>query len=311
MRARYPDVEDWVVRDGVRIGYEVYGTGEPTLLLPTSNPLVHARQWKAQVPYLARYFRVVVVDHRGNGRSDRPRGPAAYTVEQDVADLVAVLDATGTPSAVVVGLSGGARRGLQLAAAHPERVAGLIAIAPAVLLDFSAFDDVRDTYAGPEMINRHAMVRDWPGFVDFFFSGVNSDPHSTKPFEDAVGWAQGTTPEVVVDCWDAWRTQTPEQLKAVCAAVRCPVLVVHGSADLLIPHATGAAVAEWTGGELVTLPGAGHVPPVREPVRVNLLIREFADSVLGTRRRVPDWTPARNRPRRALFLSSPIGLGHA
>jgi hypothetical protein len=46
MRARYPDVEDVVVRDGVRIGYEVYGSGEPTILLPTSNPIVHARQWK-------------------------------------------------------------------------------------------------------------------------------------------------------------------------------------------------------------------------------------------------------------------------
>jgi len=79
MRARYPDVEDVVVRDGVRIGYEVYGSGAPTILLPTSNPIVHARQWKAQVPYLARHFRVVVVDGRGNGRSDRPVGPAAYS----------------------------------------------------------------------------------------------------------------------------------------------------------------------------------------------------------------------------------------
>ena len=131
MRARYPDVEDVVVRDGVRIGYEVYGSGAPTILLPTSNPIVHARQWKAQVPFLARHFRVVVVDGRGNGRSDRPVGPAAYTVEEDVADLVAVLDATGTDRAVVVGLSRGARRGLALAAAHPDRVAGVVALAPA------------------------------------------------------------------------------------------------------------------------------------------------------------------------------------
>ncbi|MBC8093603.1 MAG: alpha/beta hydrolase, partial [Pseudonocardia sp.] len=91
MRARYPDIEDVVVRDGVRIGYEVYGTGDQTLLLPTSMPLVHARQWKAQVPYLARHYRLVVVDHRGNGRSDRPCGAAAYTAAGDVADLVAVL----------------------------------------------------------------------------------------------------------------------------------------------------------------------------------------------------------------------------
>lgn len=311
MRARYPDIEDVVVRDGVRIGYEVYGADGPTILLPTSMPLVHARQWKAQVPYLARHFRVIVVDHRGNGRSDRPRGAAAYAPEQDVADLVAVLDATGTDRALVVGFSGGARRALDLAAAHPGRVAGLLAVAPAVMLAFPGADEVRESYEGPEKMNRHYLAQDFTGFVDFFFSGVNSDPHSTKPLEDAVGWAHGTTAQVMIDSFDATRDHTPDQLRSVCAAVRCPVLVVHGSEDLMVPHATGAAVAEWTGGDLVTLPGVGHAPPVREPVRTNLLIREFADAVFGTRRVAPSWTPARHRPRRALFLSSPIGLGHA
>src|SRR5215212_5572002 len=120
MRARYPDIEDVVVRDGVRIGYEVYGSGTPTILLPSSMPLVHARQWKAQVPFLARYFRVVVVDGRGNGRSDRPVGPGAYALAEQVADLVTVLDATGTDQAVVVGLSAGAR--CSLVRPHPTRL---------------------------------------------------------------------------------------------------------------------------------------------------------------------------------------------
>ncbi|MCX6465539.1 MAG: alpha/beta fold hydrolase [Pseudonocardiales bacterium] len=301
VRARYPDVEDHVVRDGVRIGYEVYGPPGPTLLLPTSMPLVHARQWKAQVPYLARHFRVVVVDHRGNGRSDRPPGPAAYGAEQDLADLVAVLDATGTDRAVVVGLSGGGLRALLLAAARPERVAGVVAVAPAVLLDL----------ADVALFDPRAIVGDWAGFVEAFFAAVHSDPHSSKPLEDALGWAAGTTPEVMVDFLGAGGAQTPDRLRSLCAAVRCPVLVVHGDADGMIPHPAGAAVAEWTGGDLVTMPGTGHAAPMREPVRVNLLVRDFADAVFGTRRPAPSWTPARHRPRRALFLSSPIGLGHA
>ena len=117
MRARYPDVEDVVVRDGVRIGYELYQLPEesddPTILLPTAMPLVHARQWKAQVPFLARHFRVLLVDGRGNGRSDRPSGAAAYTLDQDVGDLIAALDATATDQVLAVGFSGGARRALR------------------------------------------------------------------------------------------------------------------------------------------------------------------------------------------------------
>src|SRR6266513_958083 len=78
MRARYPDAEGYVERDGVRSFYEVYGDGEPTLLLLPTWSLVHSRFWKAQIPYLARHFRVVTFDGRGNGRSDRPVGPEHY-----------------------------------------------------------------------------------------------------------------------------------------------------------------------------------------------------------------------------------------
>ena len=75
MRAREPDDVGAVVRDGVRISYEVCDgpEGAPTVLLLTSWAIVHMRQWKAQVPFLARHFRVVTAEGRGNGTSDRPR----------------------------------------------------------------------------------------------------------------------------------------------------------------------------------------------------------------------------------------------
>ena len=71
-RARYPDREGFVERDGVRVFYEVYGDGEPTILLLPTWSIIHSRFWKAQIPYLARRFRVITFDGRGNGRSDRP-----------------------------------------------------------------------------------------------------------------------------------------------------------------------------------------------------------------------------------------------
>ena len=74
-RARYPDDEGYVERDGVRVFYEVYGHGEPTILLPPPWAIVYSRVWKMQIPYLSRHFRVVVYDGRGNGRSDRPDSP--------------------------------------------------------------------------------------------------------------------------------------------------------------------------------------------------------------------------------------------
>jgi hypothetical protein len=92
--------------DGVRIAFDVYGSGAPTLVLLPSTPIVHSRQWKGQVPFLSRHYRVVTFDGRGNGRSDRPVQPEAYTDARLIGDIVAVMDATDTPRAVLVGLCG-------------------------------------------------------------------------------------------------------------------------------------------------------------------------------------------------------------
>jgi hypothetical protein len=68
-----------------------------------------------------------------------------------------------------------------------------------------------------------------------------------------------------------------------------------------------AKLAELADGELVTLEGSGHAPHVRDPVRVNLLLREFVKPAPPPRR----WVRGKSRPKRALYISSPIGLGHA
>ena len=110
----------------------MFGAGEPTILLLTSWAIVHARQWKAQVPYLARHFRVITVEGRGNGRAGRPGTAEAYRDREYVDDAIAVLDAIGVDRAVVVGLSMGGRHALQLAAWYPERAVGVVAIGAAL-----------------------------------------------------------------------------------------------------------------------------------------------------------------------------------
>ena len=154
-----------------------------------------------QIPYLARHCRVVTFDGRGNGRSDRPQERGAYDEREFAADALAVLDATETERAVIVGFSLGAQRGLLLAAEHPERVDGAVFIGPAFpgggsLLarrTLHEFDQELDTDEGWAKYNRFHWLRDYRDFVDFFMSQMFTEPHSTKPFEDAVGWALETT----------------------------------------------------------------------------------------------------------------------
>jgi pimeloyl-ACP methyl ester carboxylesterase/predicted glycosyltransferase len=311
MRAKYPDTEGFIERGGVKVGYDVFGAGEPAILLLTSWAIVHARQWKAQVPYLARHFQVITVEGRGNGRADRPGTAEAYHDREYVDDAIAVLDATGVDRAVVVGLSVGGRHALQLAAWYPERTAGVVAIGAALPWPMPpGFDETRDTYEGWGKANRHYWLADYRGWVEFFMSQVFTEPHSTKPYEDGVAWGLDTTAETLLLTVPAVGEPDVADAEAICRQVRCPVLIVHGDQDGIVPYDTGVALARWTGGQMVTIHGGGHAPTLRDPIQVNLLIRNFAESVGHGVPASRTWTRGRDRRKRALYVSSPIGLGH-
>jgi pimeloyl-ACP methyl ester carboxylesterase len=284
-RARYPEAAGYVVRDGVRVFYEVYGSDESTILLLPTWSIVHSRSWKLQIPYLSRHFRVVTFDGRGNGRSDRPEGAAAYATTEFAADALAVLDAAEVESAALVCLSCGALWATLVAADHPARTDGVVYICPAVALAPGhperavSFEDALDTDEGWAKYNRHYWKRDFVGFLEFFFGKCFNEPHSTKQIEDCIGWALETTPQTLADAGYGIAIARKEKFRDTCKRVRCPTLVIHGDSDQVRPHAQGAALARQTAGELVTLRGSGHMPLARDPVKINLLIREFVDSL--------------------------------
>jgi pimeloyl-ACP methyl ester carboxylesterase/predicted glycosyltransferase len=313
-RARYPDESGYVERDGIRVYYEVYGTGEPTILLLPTWSLMHSRHWKMQIPYLARHCRVVTFDGRGNGRSDRPQDAAAYDEREFAADALAVMDATQTERAVIVGFSLGGQRGLLLAAEEPERIEGAVFIGPSFMgggeplpeRTVYDFDTEYDTEEGWAKHNRFHWLRDYRDWVEFFISKMFTEPHSTKAIEDAVAWGLETDAETMLATQYA-PGLTPEESRALCRRVRCPVLVIHGDGDAITSVSRSAAFAEHTGGELVVLEGSGHAPHVRDPVQVNLLLRDFIVPPTPPQR----WVRGKSRRKRALYISSPIGLGHA
>jgi pimeloyl-ACP methyl ester carboxylesterase/predicted glycosyltransferase len=313
MRAIDPDIQDVVQRDGHTIGYEVVGTGEPAIFLTPPWSIAHSRMWKAQVPHLARHHRVITADPLGNGRSDRCTDPAAYTHDALIADLVAVLDAAGVERAVLVGHCTQGWRCVMAAARHPERVLGVVAIDPnaAALAPqlparsvYSRTDEL-PTDEGWAKDNWHYWRRDYRGFLEFFFDELLVEEHSSKQWEDCVAWGLETTPDVLMATELAPNPeQTVDDVKAVLAAVRCPLLVISADENRCVPAERATRLAELAGADLLTLHGAGHLAMARDPVVVNHAIRRFAGSM--PRR----WSrPVRRQPR-ALFLCSPIGLGH-
>ena len=284
-RARLPDASGFASGPGgVRIAYESFGSGDPTLVFLPSTPIIHSRQWKGQVPYLARSHHVVTFDGRGNGRSDRPEEPDAYREACLVGDLEAVMDATGTEAAVLIGLCGdGVFRAIELAADRPERVLGIVAFAVGVPLLSPphpwrvqhSFEDELATDEGWAKINRHYYRRDYPRFARFFFGEMTPEPHSTKQIEDAVDWTVDGSVEAMIADAEVEQSFDRATIEATCRAVICPMLLIHGSEDRCQPPARARRLAELTGAPLVVVEGAGHMIPGRHPVLANLLIRDF------------------------------------
>lgn len=334
-----PDLTGTAVRDGVAIPYAVHGSDHrPTVVLLPTWTIIGARVWKFQVPFLSRRFRVVTFEGRGAADGPRPAGVEAYRIGEYAADTVAVMDRVGVECGVLVGFSMGAPWAVRAAVTHPDRVSGLVLITAngaglAHPSRHQPFDEPPATGAtGWDLFNRHTWTGGgWEEFIQFFFAQVFTEPHSTKAREDAVRWARRADPEAVVDTILGRMQDGPAPLATDAPQVACPVLVVEGDQDQVRPYASGELLAGWTGGELVVIEGGGHAPHLRDPVRTNHLIEQFVTSTTarthadhpGTGADHPDprddhpgpaprtWRRAHGRPRRVLYLSSPIGLGHA
>ena len=318
-RARHPDDCGFAEQGGVRIYWERFGSGEPTILFPPTWELVHSRVWKAQVPDFARGHRVVTFDPPGNGRSDRPRSADAYERRALADDALAVLDAVGVERAIVVAWCD-MGESLILAAEHPDRVAGLVLAAPSPSVTgpevaLHSFDDPLDTDEGWAKENRHYWLRDWPGYVEWFMSQAFSEPHSTKQIDDCVTWGLETDVETILSGFRGWDTKilSPEIVVDLCARIRCPTLVLHGTADRLVEQERARALAGRLGAPFIALDGGGHGPHARDPVWFNLKLRTFVEATMPaeTAPAPRTWTRSLARRRRALYISSPIGLGHA
>lgn len=322
-RALQPEREGFAERDGVRLFYEVYGGGDETIVFVPPWAIIHSRMWKAQIGWFAQRYRVVVYDPRGNGRSDRPRGADAYSEHENAADIGSVMEATQTERAHIVTLSRGCQRTLLFAASNPGRVTKIVFMAAGTLLsderatrhalttgllERTGVDD--EALPQFQYFNREAWLRDpshYRKFAERFFESF-FEPHSTKGIEDGISWALETDGATLADTHVAWQPDRDHGLE-LCARIQCPTLVIHGDADRVTAHAEGRALAEALNTRLETVPGSGHGLQVRKPVQVNLAIREFLDP--GFERAVKPRRRASRGPKRALFISSPIGLGHA
>ncbi|MGZ3706480.1 MAG: alpha/beta fold hydrolase, partial [Bdellovibrionota bacterium] len=113
-------------RDGIRLFYSCEGPKDAPALLFCYGLVCSKLQWKYQMDHFAETHRVIYMDYRGHGQSDRPEDPTSVTIENCARDLVDLLDELSLPAVTVLGHSLGVNIILDLYRQAPKRVNGLV-----------------------------------------------------------------------------------------------------------------------------------------------------------------------------------------
>jgi pimeloyl-ACP methyl ester carboxylesterase len=252
-------------RDGVKIYYEVHGSG-PALLLTHGYSSTSA-MWQGQIEALSRHHRLVLWDMRGHGQSDYPDDPNAYSEALTVADMAALLDEVGAGSAIVGGLSLGGYMSLAFYRAYPERVRALLIIdtGPGFRKD-----DAREAWNKRAHETGDRFEREGLAVLQSL-----SRERSSVSHRDASGLARAAR---------GMLTQRDARVIESLRNIKVPSLVVVGADDAPFLAASDYMAAKIPGAQKVVIPAAGHAVNIEQP-------QAFIDAVLPFLGRLPRSAP--------------------
>lgn len=253
--------------DGSRIAYRSTGQGSPVVLL--HGTALSQAIWRGfgYLRALGDTHRVITLDLRGHGRSDKPHAAASYGIDLFVGDVIAVLDALGVPAAHVVGYSLGARVALAVAASHPERVISLSSVAGAPGTGVGVFDRVFFGGAIPAL--EHG------GMAGFLEAWERASGH---PVDAATRMAFEANDAAALAAYMREAERLPRATDAELAALPMPVLLLAGTRDRERLTAMEHLRAHLPDAEWHVLDGATHADTPRHPQALPLL-EAFVDRV--------------------------------
>ncbi|MBS2961986.1 alpha/beta fold hydrolase [Actinocrinis puniceicyclus] len=247
--------------DGVSIAYEEAGAGERTPLVFIHGWTANRHRWDHQFEHFARTRRVLRLDLRGHGESDKPAGQ--YSIDGLADDVRRLLDARGVGRFIPVGHSMGGMIAQKLALAEPDRVERMVLVGTVSRMVYSR--------SRGAVIAASKLVP-YNSFVAINIQRAFKPGYPKELIRQYVAASQATPRHVVMSCYDAMRDF--DVLDQV-GDIRAPVLIVHGRHDIQFPPAQVQRIAANCPNATVKLLDTGHECPVEDPQAVTDAIEAF------------------------------------
>jgi pimeloyl-ACP methyl ester carboxylesterase len=247
-------------RDGVKIYYEVHGSG-PVILL-THGYSSTSQMWVGQIEELSKDHTLVIWDMRGHGETDSPDDLAQYSEALTVEDMAAILDKVGAEKAIIGGLSLGGYMSLAFNATYPERVQALL------IIDTGPGyknDEAREGWNQTSLARADRFEKDGLAPLERASAEVRLVRHrSAQGLANAArGMLTQKNPRVI--------TSLPD--------VKAPAIVIVGANDTPFLAASDYMAAKIPGAKKVVIPDAGHAANIDQPTAFNAALRDFLDAL--------------------------------
>ena len=260
--------------NGVSLYYEEAGNGPPLLFIHAFP--VGREMWEPQIRFFDRYFRVIVYDCRGFGRSEAPTSPTAYSQAHSVADAQALLEHLGALPAAVCGLSMGGNIALNLALAHPESVGAL------VLCDTGAGSEDPGSFRARCVEYAEASQRGMDGFFDAMllwnvFADFVKGPRESALLREMV-LAQPPHGVGLTALYTLATRLPVYALEERLESLRVPTLVVYGERDEACVGTSKFVAGTIPGARLWMMPVATHFVNLDDPALFNETVLAFLRS---------------------------------
>ncbi len=250
--------------NGINLYYEIHGEGQPLLFIHGLGS--SARDWEFQVTEFSKSYKVITLDLRGHGQSDKPAGP--YSMSMFAADTVGLLKALGIDSPHVVGLSLGGGVAFQMAVDASLPIKSLVIVNSTPELLVRTFKDRMMVWQRIAIVKLLGMRK---------MGEVLSKRLFIKPEQEDIRqmfvtrWAENDQRAYL----HAMRALVGWSVSAHIGSIKCPTLIIAADQDYSPLSVKEAYTAKIPGAQLAVISDSRHATPVEHPQEFNLVLKKF------------------------------------